>query len=294
MIPSKSDLYAGAPSASSVCAACGGNGRRVHSLEETPVLRCGACGFVFCEILPGGPSPSASTNSVETSESYSMGMISIDEARQRRFDRMAEARHAEYERRLGRSSYRLLEVGCGSAGLQRRLTQLGVDYVGIDLDSRVVEAARRRGARGVSRHDVMDLSAESSFDVVCASQVLEHIRQPRVFVEHVRSLLAPGGLFHCDVPNHQSLAGLPSRLVPRTHRRYGGVQYPHHAFAYDRPCLERLLGSAFEPEVIAVEPDTLPWGQAMHYGPLGGIYYRVSRILGASSLLVGIGRKSPR
>lgn len=273
------------------CPACGGNGSVRHRLQETRVAACSDCLLLFCDRLPGEGAKSAGPNSVQTDEDYTAGLIADDPIRRARYRQLAGARHMEYARRLGRSSFRLLEIGCGSAGLRERFVELGVTYAGIDIDPRVVAAARAGGAgASVQRSDFLEMpESDEEYDVICASQVLEHIRRPVAFVEKVHRLLAPGGVFHCDVPNHNALAGWPSRLIPWTRRRFGGITYPHHSFSYTSSALRNRLEGLFDVEVFEAAPDEDIWGQAAAPSLIQRLYFGMSRALRARSMLVALG-----
>src|SRR4029077_6325713 len=112
-----------------------------------------------------------------------------------------ERRHRRYSAALKRSSYRLLEIGCGGAGVAAPFTDLGVDYHGIDIDSRPVDRARARGIANLVVGDFMDHPLDGRYDVIFLTQVLEHITDPTAFVDRVSTALTIGGVLHLDVPN---------------------------------------------------------------------------------------------
>lgn len=58
--------------------------------------------------------------------------------------------------------------------------------------------------------DIFDAELGPSFDVICLSQVLEHMNDPTGMLRRVKQFMSIGGsVIHIDVPNHYSLAGLP-------------------------------------------------------------------------------------
>lgn len=274
------------------CPACDAAGSFTHQLAATSVSTCEVCGLVYCAIAPEANSPSAGPSSVQTDEGYTDALISQYGKRRYKYEALASARYREYAALLGCRSFRLLEVGCGVAGLRERFVALGVQYTGIDIDPRVIDAARRFGAedRQALLSDFLEFDVpDGSFDVVCASQVLEHIRAPRSFVEKAYRVLARGGVLHCDVPNHNGLAGWLSKAMPVTSVRFGGIVYPHHSYAYTEQSLSRLLSGHFQVETRLVTPLHATWGQAVVPSLMQMAYYGASRMVGAPSIVVAIG-----
>ncbi len=125
--------------------------------------------------------------------------------------------------------------------------------------------------------------------MITLSQVLEHVKRPGDLVQKVRRWLVPGGLIHVDVPNHASLAGWPSRIAGGLGTRFGAIEWPHHAFAYDHASLAHVLRAHFRAEIFAATPDDPLWGQAKSAGVLSRAYYLTSRVLCSKSLVVGYG-----
>lgn len=265
---------------------------QVNRLTQSPVQiwKCGECQFVFCHPLPCLDSPSSGEYSVMTAEDYTAGLLTIPESKQRQYDVLAENRYWRYSSRLQKRDFRLLEIGCGSCGLARRYQQLGVDYNGIDLDSRVVEAARSAGVKNVRQGDFIQERFDQHFDVIVFSQVLEHIKTPVQFLTKVHSLLQVGGVVHCDVPNQDSLPSLIHRL-PLTPVRWGAITYPNHLFAYNRHSLKSLFGRFFSIEVFDAVVTDPTWGQATNLSSALARLGPLLHLIHAGSLLVVVGSK---
>lgn len=102
--------------------------------------------------------------------------------------------------------HKILEVGCGRGAFIKRLQQEDFDAYGIELNSSAVEYAKAHNIP-VKRVNLYDLAKEqpNSFDVVCTFQVLEHIAEPKPFLEAMIKLLKPQGKLIISVPNHDSI-----------------------------------------------------------------------------------------
>jgi len=102
---------------------------------------------------------------------------------------------------------KVLDMGCGDGWIEKILLSKGAKYVnGIDLSPEVIKKAKKQNLKKVSYRvsDAINLPfKKSSFDVIVAFEVLEHI-QPKgekmMFSEVVR-VLKPGGEFFLTTPH---------------------------------------------------------------------------------------------
>jgi 2-polyprenyl-3-methyl-5-hydroxy-6-metoxy-1,4-benzoquinol methylase len=126
---------------------------------------------------------------------------------------VSNAQVAEYDRILrdlvgllpGRGC--LLDVGCAAGYFMQRAARAGFEAHGIDLAPWVVEIAARRHVPNVRTGLLRDVTfPDASFDVVHASQVVEHLPQPIGELTEIRRILRPGGLLYINVPNYQCLS----------------------------------------------------------------------------------------
>ncbi len=101
----------------------------------------------------------------------------------------------------------ILEIGCSGGPLLQRLRAAGyTDLTGIDVSGPAIELAEARGVPNVS---VMDGAAlefpNARFDLVIASDVLEHIADEAQALREWTRVLRPGGQLLVYVPAHAYL-----------------------------------------------------------------------------------------
>jgi len=102
---------------------------------------------------------------------------------------------------------RVLEIGCSSGVLLRRFKSAGYkSVVGIDISEDAIQASHRLGSSNASVMDAQKLNfADASFDLITASDVLEHIADDVAALHEWARVLAPGGRAILFVPAFQEL-----------------------------------------------------------------------------------------
>ncbi len=102
---------------------------------------------------------------------------------------------------------RILDSGCGSAGLLITLQQAGAaDLVGIEVDPNVYRLATLRTTRlpqiRILQDDAALLAQEpESFDIVISFQVIEHVADYQSYLHTQARLLKSGGVLLITCPN---------------------------------------------------------------------------------------------
>src|SRR5437867_2179571 len=121
---------------------------------------------------------------------------------------------------------RLLEIGAGTGGQSKRLSERGYDVKAVDIASSVYKEHR---VWPVLEYDGRHLPFEdASFDIVFSSNTLEHVAHLREFQVEIHRVLAPGGLAVHVLPTGSwrfwtSLACcLRVWSIPEVHGEYAG------------------------------------------------------------------------
>jgi 2-polyprenyl-3-methyl-5-hydroxy-6-metoxy-1,4-benzoquinol methylase len=139
---------------------------------------------------------------------------------------------------------RVLDIGCNSGGLGRRLmAEKGCQMYGVDISPKLVERAREKGYEAYAG-PAEDLRYEDGFfDVVVVSELLEHVHDPRPILEQAARVLKPGGMVLGDVPTEQGKWG---------HETIDDHEF--HARVFTRESLRDLLAEYFRVEYVDGAP----------------------------------------
>ena len=141
---------------------------------------------------------------------------------------------------------RVLDVGCSTGFLARRLQARGATVVGLELDERAAAQARRFcEAVHVGDVETMELPLEEgSFDAIVCGDFIEHLRDPRAFLVRIRPFLAPHGTLVLSTPNIANWAMRLGLLFGRFRYTEWGILDRTHTHLFTRKTLEECLRSA--------------------------------------------------
>ena len=119
---------------------------------------------------------------------------------------------------------KVLDFGCGSGQLMKRLGELGWDECeGFDFDEKALKVARSCLPNSRLHYSFQTLlSSGNMYDYIILNHVLEHLADPLAGLGQLMHLLAPGGKIIVRTPNSKSFL---ARLLRTSWR---GLEPPRH------------------------------------------------------------------
>ena len=120
---------------------------------------------------------------------------------------------AAAEQGLGRelSGLRILDIGCGAGILSEALARTGAQVTGLDATPELIAAAQKHAQEQHLNIDYIcreldQFKPKQKFDLIVASEVLEHVTDVPAFLQAACARLAPGGIFVTSTMNRTKRA----------------------------------------------------------------------------------------
>ena len=208
------------------CLICGS--RRLEPLDDyasAHLARCVECGFVFAQRRPTDDELESYYNR------YGSGWHDSPLTRQR-YRELLDGMEPY------RQNNRILDVGCGAGFFLEEARARGWQVHGSEFGAHALEINREKGIDVVAGPLAPDSFDASSFDVITAFEVFEHLREPATEASIIAAFLREDGLLYCTTPNFDSAT---RRLLGD---RWRVVCYPEHLCYFTSETLTSWLARA--------------------------------------------------
>lgn len=174
------------------------------------------------------------------------------------------------------SGKRVLDIACGEGYGTAALSRAGVvSIVGVDISEEVVRHARVKYGIPAVVGSATEIPVPSkSIDVIVSFETIEHLDNPRRFLNECYRVLAPGGVMILSTPN----AHLSKRHAPNPfHLSEMGLE----------EFLEVIRREESRIEIFSQHPQVVPWYSPYALLSPESIWNRPNRL----GRLIDIGRK---
>ncbi len=112
----------------------------------------------------------------------------------------------------------VLDVGCHAGSLLALFKEKGWQITGIDPNPRSAYGEKWYGIKIIQSSFSAGIFPEASFDGICHSHVLEHVRNPKEYLFEFFRLLKPGGWVFIEVPNEMRFEKRKAeQIIPHLH-----------------------------------------------------------------------------
>ena len=218
------------------CCVCGSNEEKLLFIKEGfRHVKCTLCGMVYVNPVL---KPDLQHTFYEDEASYTQVLVSdLQASMDRKKSIYALEIIDQYLPRKGR----LLDIGCGPGTFLKAAGEHNWEVKGIEFNKTCVDHLREDNI------EVIDVPLEraqlSSNSYQCVSMwgVLEHILEPKLFLNIIQRILAPDGMLLINVPNINSLV---NRIL---HEKSGTFSGGSHINMFSVFTLTKLLtDSGFE------------------------------------------------
>lgn len=211
-------------SATRACPACQASDYSPRGTKSGfQILACRRCKTLFTSQLPNA----------ETSEDYdnyySETNLTVPDFVNQRLDEILS------DFSVYRKNGRLLDVGFGAGTLLEAARRLGWECYGVEVAESASAHARTLGFEVFCGTLQAANYPDNHFDVVTASEVLEHVTDSEGVLREIARVLRPGGLLWLTTPHARGLSAYLLGL------NWSIVSPPEHLQLFSVPALKKML-----------------------------------------------------
>ncbi len=223
------------------CMLCGSTDNSLYhkgtrDVADIDVYRCNACGLLFLSKFPDDVN--------QLYEDGNMHLNGYDEIS----DTFTDISYEKYVQLSERDDLRrynqlkdickdknILEFGCGNGGFLKKIKKEAASVTGIELERRCSEEINSAGIKCVDNINRLN----DKYDIVVSFNVIEHLTEPRKYLDQIYDCLTDGGVFICETCNADD--ALITYYNCDAYRDF--TFWSEHVYLYNSETLERLINS---------------------------------------------------
>lgn len=224
------------------CPACDSTtGKVAGRKNDFELLSCRSCRTLYTAFVP------ESEAAQDYDGYYDTENLSVPEFIQQRLEAIIGGFSAY------RQTNRFLDIGFGAGTLMQAARACGWDVEGLEVSRSAVEHARSLGFKVFCGELEQAKYPDDYFDVVTASEVLEHLLNPQPLLREIARILRPGGLFWATTPHGR---GVSLRVLGT---KWSVVCPPEHLHLFSLGGMKRMLSASGFGRVRVVSEGVNPY-----------------------------------
>ena len=99
----------------------------------------------------------------------------------------------------------IMDVGCGAGSLLNMLKNISQSQIGVEPTSLFRDKLNKQGYKVYSNLSEAIKEKQGTIDFAFSIQVIEHVKNPREFLEEIRKMMKPGGKLIISTPNRDDI-----------------------------------------------------------------------------------------
>ena len=171
-------------------------------------VQCHDCGIVFANPMADSTELAAYYQSYYEKENYQS--ISFKEKIQNELNKIEKLNPTEINQKVRylnklKSGDKFLDIGCGLGMGLAYANKLGCELSATELDHDSIDFIKNRYSVETYQGDLLDANyPDSYFDFIHISHVIEHVGDPRAYIQEMKRILKPGGFMAIGTPDISS------------------------------------------------------------------------------------------
>jgi trans-aconitate methyltransferase len=131
---------------------------------------------------------------------------------------------------------KILDLGCGTGDLTKKLYDIGGDVIGVDKSHKMItQALSKYPDIKFFVRDVIDLGYHAEFDAVFSNATLHWVKQPKEALNCIYQSLKPGGRFVAEFGGKGNVQIITTEIIEQIMQ--AGMEYEMEQFPWFYPSI---------------------------------------------------------